>query len=477
MFKPAREATASERGDVRSSRPGPCVQRRDPELLGSFIATGDQEAFAELVARHGPMVYRTCYRLLGNSHDAEEAAQAVFLLLVRRARAAATSPAGWLHRVALNVALMQLRSRARQARREEKAVIAKPASSSETTNDLRQELDAAMAELPWRLREAIILCHLEGRRQEEAARLLGCDQSTLSRRIGNGLDRLRTILVRRGVVVAPAALLGFLTVEHSASAVPAAALVKLSALGSSVSLAGATATLLADGVLRSLFWAKLKLFSLLAAAAVVTVGTTYVVSRPKEPGLVGHFAFSEGQGKQTADASPSANNGTLVGGVTWTAGPKPGSKALGFDGKTGHVKVSQDFNQWLGGTATVAFWIKTRQANQRDEWLAPGVMVSSAGTFSDNDVCWGDIDAGGRIGISVGDKAPGSAQSVRSARPINDDRWHHLGMTRDAGSGEVQVFIDGQLSARGKLKPGVKTMPIDSIGQWYHPDHRVTPFF
>jgi RNA polymerase sigma factor (sigma-70 family) len=423
------------------------------------------------------MVYRTCYRLLANSHDAEEAAQAVFLLLVRRARAAQGSPAGWLHKVARDVALMQLRSRVRQQRREEKAVITKAALGRDSNEDLRQELDAALAELPYGLREAIILCHLEGRRQEDAAQLLGCDQSTLSRRIGNGLDRLRTILLRRGVAVAPAVLLGFLAVEHSASAVPAAALGKLSALGTGLSLAGSGAALLADGVLRSLFWAKLKLVSLLTAAAVVTVGTTYVATRPKDPGLVGHFAFSEGQGKQTADASPSANSGTLIGGVTWTVGPKSSSKALSFDGKTGHVKVPQDLNQWLGGTATVALWIKTRQANQRDEWLAPGVMVSSAGTFSDNDVCWGEIDAGGRIGVSVGDKAPGSAQSVRSTRPINDDRWHHIGMTRDAGSGEVQLFVDGQLSARGKLKPGVKTIPIDSIGQWYHPDHRVTPFF
>src|SRR5262249_50739025 len=155
-------------------------------------------------------------------------------------------PAGWLHKVARDVALMRLRSKARQQRREEKAVIAKPASGSNTNEDLRHELDAALAELPCGLREAIILCHLEGRRQEGAAQLLGCDQSTLSRRIGNGLDRLRTILLRRGVAVAPAALLGFLAVEHSASAVPAGALGKLSALGTGLSLAGSGAALLAD---------------------------------------------------------------------------------------------------------------------------------------------------------------------------------------------------------------------------------------
>lgn len=105
-------------------------------------------------------------------------------------------------------------------------------------------------------------------------------------------------------------------------------------------------------------------------------------------------------------------------------------------------------------------------------------MISSAGTFSDNDVSWGDIDAGGRIGVAVGDNTrPDAPQSVRGVRPINDDRWHHVGMTRDASSGEVQVYLDGQLSTRGKLKPGTKTVPIDTIGKWYHPDHRVTLYF
>jgi RNA polymerase sigma factor (sigma-70 family) len=403
------------------------------------------------------MVYRTCYRLLGNRHDAEEAAQAVFLLLVRRARAAQASPAGWLHKVARDVALMQLRLKARQQRREERAVITRPAKGSDRNEDLRQELDAALAELPYGLREAIILCHLEGRRQEDAAQLLGCDQSTLSRRIGNGLDRLRAILVRRGVAVAPAVLLSFLAVEHGASAMPAAALVKLSAVGTGLSLAGSTAALLADGMLRSLFWAKLKLFSLLTAAAVVTVGTTYVATRPKDPGLVGHFAFSEGQGKQAADASPTANHATLVGNVNWVAGPKPGTKALYFDGSSGHLKVAQDLNQWLGGTATLAFWIKTTQVGDAEVWRCPavlGINVRGPG----KDIMWGILNNNGRIGLD--DDIP-----VSTTKPVNDGRWHHVAFTRDASKGEINVYLDGSWNAKGPSQAGVKTSPFFTIGR------------
>ena len=131
----------------------------DQELLVTYAATGDESAFAELVSRHGRMVYRTCLRTLGSEHDAEEAAQAVFLVLVQKRRALRSEGelAAWLHRVAKNVAHLALRSRARRSRHEAEAAMVRQVENTENgvgaqhgvpLQDLDRELDALPA-TPW----------------------------------------------------------------------------------------------------------------------------------------------------------------------------------------------------------------------------------------------------------------------------------------------------------------------------------------
>jgi serine/threonine-protein kinase len=184
----------------------------------------------------------------------------------------------------------------------------------------------------------------------------------------------------------------------------------------------------------------------------------------KISGLVGHYAFDEGMGTRVTDASPVGNHGTLMGGVAWTAGRRPGKTALSFDGKTGYVQCDQNLAPWLGGTATVVFWIKTTQVGNSN-WFATGI----AGSFAEdnNDVHWGSVEPSGRIAVSAGDRPNERTEfpPPTSTRPINDGQWHHVAMTRDALSGQVRVYVDGVLNATGITGKGVKTTGFAAIGR------------
>src|SRR5262249_30217761 len=157
-----------------------------------------------------------------------------------------------------------------------------------------------------------------------------------------------------------------------------------------------------------------------------------------------------------------ANSGTLGGSASWTTGPKPGTGALRLDGQSGFVATKQDLNQWLGNTATVAFWIRTRQVGNTQFHLSPAVVGIETPTGDDNDISWGRINERGQIGISVGNTA--GENNLWSARPVNDGAWHHVALTRDAAAGVVQVFLEGVPAGQARLKPGIKTTPIDVIG-------------
>src|SRR5262249_40120236 len=149
-----------------------------------------------LVRRHGPMVYRVCWRVLQHAEDAEDAFQATFLVLARKLQTVRKrdSLASWLHGVAHRVALDARAQNFRRRRREERVVNSPPASPDDLTwSEVRTALDAELARLrePWRL--PLILCYLEGRSQEDAAKQLGWSKSTLLRR----LEEARAALGRR----------------------------------------------------------------------------------------------------------------------------------------------------------------------------------------------------------------------------------------------------------------------------------------
>src|SRR5262249_39643719 len=172
----------------------------DAELLLNYQADRSNGNFNPIVQRHGPMVLYTCLRRLGNMHDAEDAAQETFAVLSRKAGEITGSLSGWLHAVALHTANQIVRTRVRPVRREKELATMKRniAIADVAESDWKEEIDAAMVELPDDLREAVILRYLEGLKHEEVASRTGCPVSTTAWRSDQGLNRLRSILARRG---------------------------------------------------------------------------------------------------------------------------------------------------------------------------------------------------------------------------------------------------------------------------------------
>lgn len=191
-------------------------------------------------------------------------------------------------------------------------------------------------------------------------------------------------------------------------------------------------------------------------AAATTYTAFYQINTVSDPS-VGYWKFDEGTGLTAIDSSPTGNHGTLQGGAAWVTGKI--NSALGFDGLTGYVQVGTDLNQWLGGTASLSAWIKTTQFGKGDFFRSPGITgIESAG--NNNDVFWGWLDVTGRIGLQAG-----NADGARSLNPINDGQWHHIGLTRDATSGQVKVYVGGVLNATATSEAGIKTTQFHSLGR------------
>lgn len=188
----------------------PLATMTDAELLARFAAQRDEEAFAHLLRRHGPMVLGVCRRALGPTPDADDAFQATFVALARDAGRVSDNLSGWLFRVAV-------RSSRRALRRSDRAVASAdrvdPADdlSRVEWREVRRLLDDELNRLPDRWRSPLVLCYLDGLTRDEAARRLGWSLRTLHRRLDEGRQRLKARLTRRGLgpaVLATAVLAG-----------------------------------------------------------------------------------------------------------------------------------------------------------------------------------------------------------------------------------------------------------------------------
>jgi RNA polymerase sigma-70 factor (ECF subfamily) len=182
----------------------------DGQLLERFARCGDQEAFTALVRRHGPMVFGVCRRVLRDGPDAEDAFQATFLVLFRRARSLRRggSVANYLYTVAYHVAL-RARADAARRQRQERQVLDMPRAESQVEDvwrDLQPVLDEELNRLPEKYRAPVVLCYLEGKTNEEAARLLRCPTGTVKGRLARARDLLRARLARRGMALSAGAL-------------------------------------------------------------------------------------------------------------------------------------------------------------------------------------------------------------------------------------------------------------------------------
>jgi RNA polymerase sigma factor (sigma-70 family) len=180
----------------------------DRELLERFTAAGDEAAFTVLLERHGPMVLSVCRRLLGNTHDAEDACQATFLVLARKAGSVRRTAAlgGWLHRVAGSIAANLRRERSRRGRRERAASQPPPRDPAAEVSwrEVQAALDEEIQRLPDRYRAPLILCYLDGRTRDEAARQLSLSVGCLHGRLERARHLLGDRLRRRGLTLSAA---------------------------------------------------------------------------------------------------------------------------------------------------------------------------------------------------------------------------------------------------------------------------------
>jgi RNA polymerase sigma factor (sigma-70 family) len=279
----------------------------DGQLLERFVQQRDEEAFAELVARHGPLVYGLCRRLLGHMQDAEDVFQATFLVLARKAAAIRKPPSlsCWLHGVAYRLAL---KARAETERRRFHEQQAQPLCATEDADlswrEVRGLLDEELQRLPEKQRLPLVLCYLEGLTQDEAARRLGWPRGTLKRRLEAGRERLRLRLTRRGVTLGAGLFAAALTDSAIRGAVPLAlrqTTVRASirfVTNETAALAATPAALLAKGALQTMLTTKLKL----GALAIVLLGCAVTAA-----GLAIPQAPSEKQPEKKAEAPLSTS--------------------------------------------------------------------------------------------------------------------------------------------------------------------------
>ena len=306
----------------------------DGQLLEHFIGKQDESAFEELVRRHGPMVYGVCRRLL-SAHDADDAFQATFMVLVRKARSVVPRDlvGNWLYGVACRVAL-HARVQASRRRAREKQVVDMPHPAAplvDSLNDLRPVLDLELSRLPEKYRAAIVLCDLEGRSRKDAARQIGVPEGTLSSRLATGRKMLAARLTRRGLAVgaswrrAATAMFG----EIAQAVVPgtlAVSTVKAAAAGAAqqavaLGLLTAHAATHTEGVMKAMLISKLKaMVAVLLTLGMLTTGA----------GVVKLTADESSPGQDVARAQK--NMVVEIGDKPKSDGPKPRTIVIDVDG-------------------------------------------------------------------------------------------------------------------------------------------------
>jgi RNA polymerase sigma factor (sigma-70 family) len=241
----------------------------DRALLARFAQHRDESAFRALVERHGPLVLGVCRRLLNNEHDAEDAFQATFLLLARKAGSVRwhESVGNWLYEAAYRIAAKARVQGARRGKHERQAATMLPTTSSPAPawNELRGVLDEELARMPEKFRMPLLLCYLHGKTRDEAAEQLGWTLDTVKGRLERGREMLRRRLEQRGLALSAALLPGLLG-QEGVAAMPAV----LATITVESAITGDTAArvaVLLKGAMQAMFWTKVK-----RAALVLTLG-------------------------------------------------------------------------------------------------------------------------------------------------------------------------------------------------------------
>ncbi len=307
----------------------------DGQLLETFVTTQDAGAFEALVRRHGPMVWGACHRLLRNQHDAEDAFQATFLVLARKA--ASVSPremvGNWLYGVAHTVALRAQVATAKQRVRERQVMhMPEPAPVNQgIPEDLQTLLDQELRRLPDKYRTAIVLCDLEGRTRREVARQFKIPEGTLSSRLTTGRRMLATRLTRHGLVLSGGTVATIMSQNAASACVPAslvATTVKaatLVAAGQAVATAGVSTAVAAliEGAMKTMFLTKLKIATAIALMAIVLMAGSGVLCRATSTAAEPQAdSVAHGSG-ENEPGSPGKKQNQLASGATGSEAEVP----------------------------------------------------------------------------------------------------------------------------------------------------------
>lgn len=275
--------------------PGVGASVTDADLLARWTTLRDDAAFELLVRRHGPAVLATCRRLLTDANDADDAFQATFLVLARKAPSVRGELLGaWLHRVAFRVALRMRSDRFKRTSRQESGMVEQvpaPSSTDSSWKELLSVLDEEVERLPTRHRVVFVLCCLEGKTGEEVGKILGCPPGTVSSRLTRARERIRERLTRRGFV--PAVVLAALAGESSAIPVPNALVESILRAAPSFAISThigppSRPTTIAEGVVKAMFVHKLKLLPAILIAGLLTIGAVLAGTGSKPSNTPAH---------------------------------------------------------------------------------------------------------------------------------------------------------------------------------------------
>jgi RNA polymerase sigma factor (sigma-70 family) len=426
----------------------------DRQLLERFTARDDpaaQAAFAAIVARHGPMVLGVCRQLLGDHHLAEDAFQAVFLVLARRARSIRNPDqlGPWLHGVSLRTARKTRGRLARRRQIEEAGAVgrpeARPAVQAEQVID-RERAEALHREidrLPGSFRLAVVLCYFEGLSPDEAADRLRWPGGTLRSRLVRARHRLRRGLARRGIVLSGTALAAVLAPRSSSASVssPLCDITTRAAMNFAAGHAAAapSATALAQEVLRSMLIHKLKLtaFALMLLGAVATgagflTHALAVNDEPRNPPSAPQPQISVKA--DSADPKPSPGRMIVVGRVLDPAGKPVAS-------------------------ASVMVYATLRRAEWRLATRAPGPIGQARG------------DASGRFRLDAPRTSSSSHYDVGAAAvaPGYGTSWVDLDPDADQPSADItlrpeQVIHGRAIDIQGQPVAGV-AIAVEGMGR------------
>jgi RNA polymerase sigma factor (sigma-70 family) len=271
----------------------------DHELLQRFTSAHDHAAFTGLMRRHGSMVLDVCRTVARNDADAEDAFQATFLILSQKAKSIRNqaSIGSWLYGVAYRTAL---NARNTSARRQELETRVRQSKSSESTDDLpwhvvQELIYTELNKLAERYRAPLVLCYLQGRSQDEAARHLGVSKATVKNRLERGRELLRVRLVRRGlgpaslvVVAAWPSAKATASVPHALASATVKSATALAAGETTVGLFSGQVTSLLENGLKAMMVTKLKM----GIAAVVAIGVAVGGAGVAGYGTMGHSVQS-----------------------------------------------------------------------------------------------------------------------------------------------------------------------------------------